>query len=91
MDFKKNVIQYVHADFVILPETHCFPNQKLDIENYTCFQNNRKVNNNLVKGSGGIALAVSNDILEDHMIMAVFNDKIEGQIALKMKILKMIF
>ena len=88
MDFKKNVIQYVHADFVILPETHCFPNQKLDIENYTCFQNNRKVNNNLVKGSGGIALAVSNDILEDHMIMTVFNDKIEGQIALKLKNIK---
>ena len=88
MDFKKNIINYVHADFVILPETHCFPHQKLEIENYTSFQNNRKVNNNSVKGSGGIAIAVKNDIFEDHTVLAVFNDIVEGQIALKLKNVK---
>ena len=90
MDFKKNIIHFLHADFLVLPETHCFPEQKINMENYTLFQNNRKVLTNCVRGSGGIAIAVQNDILNDHVVIAVFNDKVDGQIGLKLKILKMI-
>ena len=85
MDFKKNIIHFVHADFIVLPETHCFPNQIIEIENYTLFQNNRKIISNCVRGSGGIAIAVRNDILNDHVIISVFNDKVDGQIGLKLK------
>ena len=85
MDFKKNIINFVHADFLVLPETHCFPNQKIEIENYTLFQNNRKLVSNCVRGSGGIAIAVRNDILNDHVVIAVYDDKVDGQIGIKLK------
>ena len=75
MEFKKNIIHYVHADFLVLPETHCFPNQKIEIENYTLFQNNRKLVTNCVRGSGGIAIAVRNDILNDHVIYIFFHSR----------------
>ena len=88
MDFKKNIIHFVHADFLVLPETHCLPDQKIEIENYTLFQNNRKVLTNCVRGSGGIAIAVKNDILNDHIIIAAINDKVDGQIGLKLKNVK---
>ena len=58
------------------------------MENYTLFQNNRKVLTNCVRGSGGIAIAVQNDILNDHVVIAVFNDKVDGQIGLKLKNIK---
>ena len=34
-EFKTNVIQFLHADFLILPEIHCLPDQKIEIANYT--------------------------------------------------------
>ena len=85
MELKKNILKYVHADILILPETHCLPNQNIEIESYTLFHNNRKINANRNRGSGGIAIAIKNSILEDHLIVAIFNEQIDGQIGLKLK------
>ena len=85
LDFKKNVIQFLCADFLILPEIHCLPNQKIEIANYTLFQNNHTAHANCVRGSGGIAIAVKNEILHDHEILAVYNNNVDGQIGLKLK------
>ena len=50
------------------------------------YQNNRKNHANCVRGSGGIGIAIKNEILQDHKIIAVFNDSnIDGQIGLKLK------
>ena len=74
----------MYSDFWILPETHCRENEILEIENYTVFQVNRKVNENNRRGSGGIAIAVNNSVLETHIIEGVFRG-IDGQLGLKLK------
>ena len=85
LDFKQNVIKFVNADFYIFPETHCLPHQKVEIDNYTLFHKNRKIQTSSYRGSGGIAIAVKNEVLLDHEVIAVFTYNIDGQIALKLK------
>ena len=56
----------------------------MKIDNFTVFQVNRKVNDNNRRGSGGIAIAVNNSVLETHIIEASFKG-IDGQLGLKLK------
>ena len=84
LEFKQNVIKFLNADCLILPETHCLPHQKIEIENYTLFHNKRSnIPANCKRGSGGIAIAIKDDLLIDHEIVAVYNYNIDGQIGLK--------
>ena len=85
LDFKHNVVKFINVDFLILPETHCLPHQKIVIENYTLFQNNRSNQANSSRGSGGIAVAIKNDILKDHQIISIFSNSVDGQIGIKLK------
>ena len=86
LQFKRDILEFLNADFLILPEIHCVnPQQKIEIENYTVFQNNRNNANNRNKGSGGIAIAIKNTILEQHTIISVFNGDYDGQLGIKLK------
>ena len=70
---------------MILPETHCLAGETIILENYSVFHNNRNViNKNRTHGSGGIAIAVSNKILQDHIILNITRG-IDGQISMKLK------
>ena len=82
--FKREIIGSLYSDFWILPETHCRENEILEIDNFTVFQVNRKVNDNNRRGSGGIAIIVNNSVLETHIIEGVFRG-IDGQLGLKLK------
>ena len=74
----------MYSDFWIIPETHCREKEILEIDNFTVFQVNRKVNDNNRRGSGGIAIAVNSSLLETHTIEGVYRG-IEGQLGLKLK------
>ena len=74
----------LYHDFYILPETHCLPNETFVISNYTVYQNNRTPYGNVNLGSGGIAIAIHNSILDCHTIKTVIKG-IDGQIAIKLK------
>ena len=82
--FKQFVINSLYADFWIIPETHCRLNEKLELENYTVYQNNRKSPEKNRRGSGGIAIAVSNSILVSHTILNI-SKGIDGQISIKLQ------
>ena len=82
--FKQTVVGNVYSDFWILPETHCQENDLIEIDNFTIYQNNRIINVNNRRGSGGIAIAIHNTVLETHEVVAIFKG-IDGQLALKLK------
>ena len=82
--FKQTVISNIYADFWILPETHCLKNQLIDLESYTVYQHNRLANNKARRGSGGIAIAIHNTVLETHVVVGVYKG-LDGQIGLKLK------
>ena len=84
MEFKLNVMYNVYHDFFILPETHCLPDETIEIENYTLYQNNRDPKNKKGIGSGGIAIAVHESVLASHEIISIIKG-IDGQIAIKLK------
>ena len=70
---------------MILPETHCLAGETIILENYSVFHNNRNViNKKITHGPGGIAIAVSNKILQDHIILNITRG-IDGQISMKLK------
>ena len=74
----------LYYDFYILPEIHCLPNETIEIDNYTVYQNNRTPHGNVNLGSGGIAIAIHDSVLECHTIKSVIKG-IDGQIAIKLK------
>ena len=84
MTFKKDVVKSLYHDFYIFPETHCLVNETVEFDNYTIYQNNRVPHGNVTRGSGGIAIAVHNTVLESHTLLSIFKG-IDGQIAIKIK------
>ena len=84
VDFKKYVIASIYFDILILPETHCLPNDIIEIDNYKIFQNNRPNAVGTRRGSGGIAIAVHSSVIESHTVVSV-NKGVDGQISVKLK------
>ena len=72
MTFKKNVVSSLYHDFYIFPETHCLVDEKVEFENYTVYHNNRVPHGNVTRGSGGIAIAVHNSVLDSHTLISIF-------------------
>ena len=84
MTFKRNIIDAFYHDFIILPETHCLPNESIEFEQYKIYQNNRVPYGHGTLGSGGIAIGIHDSVLECHTVLTVFKG-IDGQIAIKIK------
>ena len=77
---------YLNPSFIILTETHCLDNQQIVIDNYTVYQQNRRLlNANSRRGSGGIIIAVNNSILSNHNVVGVFKNENDGLLGLKVK------
>ena len=85
LEFKLNVIKYLCVDFLVIPETHCMDNQIIEIENFTVVQLNRPLNNaNLRRGSGGLAIAINNNILMSHSIVSIYKNGTDGLLGIKL-------
>ena len=84
--FKQQVASIRYHDFFSFPETHCLCNETVNFDDYTIFLNNRipNNNNNVKKGSGGIAIAIHKSVLCCHTILSVIKG-IDGQIAIKLQ------
>ena len=85
LDYKLSVIKYLCVDILVIPETHCMENQTIKIDNFTVFQQNRTLSNpNLRKGSGGIAIAVNNSIMQYHSVVSIHKNDTDGILGLKL-------
>ena len=82
--FKQTVVAKLYSDFWIIPEIHCLQNQSIEFESFTIYQYNRIVNAKNRRGSGGIAIAIHNSVLETHIVVGVFKGN-DGQLGLKLK------
>ena len=82
--FKQNVVNSFYHDFYICPETHCLNDENVEFDNYTVYSNNRVPHANITRGSGGIAIAVHNSVLQCHTLLSIFKG-IDGQLAIKLK------
>ena len=84
--FKENVLKSLDLDFYLLSETHCFKNELLHINGFKNFQYNRaKVSDRAIKGSGGVAIALNNRLLTNHIIVAEYKGTYDGLLALKLR------
>ena len=79
--FKQTVIGSLYADFWVLTETHCNENEKVELDGFTVYQFNRA---NCKRGSGGVAIAINNIVLETHKVIGVHKG-IDGQLGIKLK------
>ena len=82
--FKQSVVGTLYSDFWILPETHCMRDETIDLESYIVYHYNRDTPSKSRRGSGGIAIAVHNSILDSHTVISV-SKGIDGQLGLKLK------
>ena len=82
--FKKAIINNLYSDFWILPETHCTENETIELESFTIYQYNRVSSSKCRRGSGGIAIAINNSVLESHMVIGIFRG-IDGQLGIKLQ------
>ena len=86
LEFKKDVLSYISPSVIILTETHCFDHQIISIDNYRVFQQNRKViNANARRGSGGIAIAISETIMREHILLGLFKCNSDGLLGMKLE------
>ena len=84
--FKIDLIKKVGLDVIMLTETFCRDDDVLTIPNFTVIQYNRKsVSHRANRGSGGCAIAITNDILNNHVIVATHKGKQDGILAVKLR------
>ena len=84
--FKIDVIEKVGFDVIMLTETFCRYDDVLTIPNFTIVQFNRKsVSRRCIRGSGGCAIAINNDLLSNHVIVATYKGEQDGILAVKLR------
>ena len=74
----------MYFDILVLPEIHCLPNESFQINNYTIFQNNRPPGPRATHGSGGVAIALHNSLLNSHSIISIVKG-VDGQLAIQLE------
>ena len=82
--FKQTVIDSIYADFWVIVETHCRNDEYLELAGYTVYTYNRMESNNSRKGSGGLAIAINNSVLDSHNILGIYKG-LDGQLAIKLE------
>jgi hypothetical protein len=84
--FKCNIINCLNFDAVFLSETFCRCDKTFSITNYTVIQFNRQtISHHSVRGSGGLAIALSNKLLLNHIIVATYKGRQDGILAVKLR------
>ena len=76
----------LELDVVLISETFCKKNDTLCIPNYEIVQFNRqKVSPRAIRGSGGVAIALSNKFMANHAIVATYRGRQDGILAVKLR------
>ena len=84
--FKCSAITCLNLDVVFLSETFCKKNDTFSITNYTVIQFNRqKISSKSIRGSGGCAIALSNKMLNNHVIVTTIRGRQDGILAVKLR------
>ena len=84
-NFRANVIKLMDLDIYLLSETHCLKDETISIEGFTIYNYNRnKISPRAIRGSGGVAIAISNKLLNNHSIVATYKGTYDGILALKL-------
>ena len=84
--FKCEVVNKLKLDAVFLSETFCKREDTFSIPNYTVVQFNRQtISRRSVRGSGGCAIALSNNLLSNHIIVNTYKGRQDGILAVKLK------
>ena len=75
----------MYFDILILPETHCLPDEVIELENFKIFQHNRPLlGGGARRGSGGIAIAIHDSVLDSQDVVSVVKG-VDGQISVKLR------
>ena len=84
--FKTNVINNIKLDVLFISETFCRRSDTFSVTNYKVIQFNRQlISHRSVRGSGGCAIALSNDLLSNHVIVATYRGRQDGILAVKLR------
>ena len=85
-EFKLNVINKLCFDAIFLSETFCKGNDTFIIPGYKVIQYNRKsISRRSIRGSGGVAIAISENLLCTHDLVTVIRGREDGILAVKLK------
>ena len=84
--FKCNVINSLGLDVIFLAETFCKNDDVFSIPDYKVIQFNRTtISRRSVRGSGGCAIAISNKLLSNHVILSTHKGRQDGILGVKLK------
>ena len=84
--FKINVIENLRFDAIFLSETFCKGDDTFTIPGFKVVQYNRKsISRRSIRGSGGVAIAISNNLLCNHDIVTVYRGREDGILAVKLR------
>ena len=84
--FKYNTIKALDFDVIFLSETFCLRDETFSISGYKVIQFNRQsVSHRSVRGSAGIAIAISNKLLSNHVVDAIYRGRQDGILAIKLR------
>ncbi len=82
---RERIIDELHLDVICICETHLKHNDCLDIEGFTCFNNNRKsIHRRAPKGSGGVAVLIRDYVLQEYKVTVVSKD-FEGILGMQLE------
>ena len=84
--FKCDVMNNLNFDAIFLSETFCKHDDVISVPNFKVIQFNRRtISRRAVRGSGGCAIALSNRLLSNHVIVATYYGKQDGILAVKLR------
>ena len=84
--FKYDTVTLLDHDIYFLSETFCKNDDTISVNNYTCFNFNRQnISKRSIRGSGGLAILLSNKLLVSHTVLSVIKGNQDGILGLKLK------
>jgi hypothetical protein len=82
--YRETVVRNENLDLLLVTETHWTENRVIELDGYTCYNNNRsRLHRQAKKGSGGVAIYVKNSISVNHSVK-VIDKEMEGIIGIEL-------
>ena len=83
-ELRCSVIKKINPDIICLTETHLLNVNKINLDGYTCYVNNRKgISARAIRGSGGVAILLSDFVIQN-FIPKLKTDNVEGIIGIEL-------
>ena len=81
--FRQSVLSELNLDIYCVSETHCINDEIIYVPNYKTFQLNRKEPNCRLRGSGGVAIFIRDDLFKYHKVLSEYKCR-DGLLSLKL-------